>query len=136
MRWWQRVGTVKRVSNLAIAERGRGAVRPLGARGAASWPRSQRSQLGSLTGLAVFALVVGLLVVGPFSGAGSRARQHTPSRGGLMSLPLAARGPVSAALGRDERSYRVLGLRARNPAQGLGMAFSRAGVTLATGKAR
>ena len=53
-----------------------------------------------------------------------------------MSLPLAARGPVSAALGRDERSYRVLGLRARNPTQGLGVAFSRAGVTVAAGKTR
>jgi hypothetical protein len=53
-----------------------------------------------------------------------------------MSLPLAARGPVSAALGHDERDYRVLGLRARNPAQGLGMAFSRAGVTVAAGKTR
>ena len=53
-----------------------------------------------------------------------------------MSLPLAARGPVSAALGRDERNYRVLGLRARNPTQGLGVAFSRAGVTVAAGKTR
>ena len=53
-----------------------------------------------------------------------------------MSLPLAARGPVSAALGRDERSYRVLGLRARNPTQGLGVAFSRAGATVAAGKTR
>jgi len=53
-----------------------------------------------------------------------------------MSVPLAARGPVSAALGRDERGYRMLGLRARNPAQGLLVAFSRAGVTVAAGETR
>ena len=53
-----------------------------------------------------------------------------------MSLPVAARGPVSAALGRDEPRYRVLGLRARNPAQRLRVAFSAAGVTVASGKTR
>jgi FG-GAP repeat protein len=92
--------------------------------------------MASLAGLAAFALLAGVLVVRPFSGAGSRARQQTLSRGGLMSLPLAARGPVSAALGRDERGYRVLGLRARNPAQRLRVVFSDVGVTVASAKTR
>jgi hypothetical protein len=51
-----------------------------------------------------------------------------------MSLPLAARAPISAALGRDEPGYDVLGLDARNPAQRLTAAFSRDGVTVASGK--
>ena len=53
-----------------------------------------------------------------------------------MSLPAAAQGPVSAALGRDERAYRVAGLHALNPAQRLRIGFSPAGVTVASGEAR
>jgi hypothetical protein len=55
------------------------------------------------------------------------------SQEGLTSLPAAARGPISAALGQDEPTYRVLGLDARNPAQRLRVDFSRAGVALASG---
>jgi hypothetical protein len=54
----------------------------------------------------------------------------------LASLPAAAQGPVSAALGRGEPAYRVAGLRARNPAQRLRVGFSRAGVAIASGRAR
>jgi hypothetical protein len=62
---------------------------------------------------------------------GARSTRH-----GLASLPVAARGPVSAALGRDEAAYRVLGLRAINPAQRLRVSFSRRNVTVASGRAR
>jgi hypothetical protein len=58
------------------------------------------------------------------------------ARSGLASLPAAARGPVSAALGRDDPSYRVAGLRALSPAQGLRTAFSGDGVTVISGRGR
>ena len=53
-----------------------------------------------------------------------------------MDVPVAAHGPVSAALGRDLPAYRVVGLLARNPAQRFGVRFSRAGVTVSSGGAR
>jgi hypothetical protein len=61
---------------------------------------------------------------------------RTTTRHGLTSLPLAAQGPVSAALGRDEPAYRISALRAVNPAQHLSAGFSRRGVTVALGGAR
>jgi hypothetical protein len=63
--------------------------------------------------------------------AGTTAAGHGPT-----TLPPAARGPVSAALGRHEAGFRVVGLRARNPGQRLGVTFSRAGATVASGSAR
>jgi hypothetical protein len=54
---------------------------------------------------------------------------HVASRG-LSSLPAAARGPISAALGADDSQYRIVGLSARNPAQGLSASFGRSGVTI------
>src|SRR5438132_1655268 len=49
----------------------------------------------------------------------------------LQGLPLAAQGPVSAALAEGDPSYLVKardgGLRASNPAQGLDSRFSAAG---------
>jgi hypothetical protein len=55
---------------------------------------------------------------------------------GLASLPLAAQGPVSAALGQDAPAYRVTGLRAGNPAQDFRIGFSRHGVKVASGAGR
>jgi hypothetical protein len=56
---------------------------------------------------------------------------------GLLSLPAAARGPVSAALGADDPAYRVGistgGFVAVNPAQGLESRFSAAGVSFSSG---
>ena len=60
----------------------------------------------------------------------------TTARHGLTSLPLAAQGPVSAALGSEGPAYRVTGLEAINPAQHLRANFSRQGVDVASGKAR
>jgi hypothetical protein len=70
-----------------------------------------------------------------------RASDRTPSptastRHGLASLPPAAQGPVSAALGQDAPAYRVTGLRAVNPAQDLRTGFSRRGVMVASGAAQ
>jgi hypothetical protein len=58
---------------------------------------------------------------------------HVASRG-LSSLPAAARGPISAALGADDSQYRIVGLSARNPAQGLSASFGRSGVTIGGGR--
>jgi FG-GAP repeat len=66
------------------------------------------------------------------SGVGS----HAASRAGLSSLPIAAQGPVSAALGSDQAAYRFDGLVARNPAQRLSARFGRSGVAVAAGSAR
>jgi hypothetical protein len=68
--------------------------------------------------------------------AKSAVRAHSYSRAGLLSLPLAAQGPVSAALGRDQAAYRIAGLTAHNPAQGFSARFGRSGVTITAGSAR
>jgi FG-GAP repeat/IPT/TIG domain len=57
---------------------------------------------------------------------------HRPS-GAFSSLPPAAKGPISAALGADDSQYRIVGLSARNPAQGLSASFGRSGVTIEGG---
>ncbi|HEY3829234.1 MAG TPA: FG-GAP repeat protein [Solirubrobacteraceae bacterium] len=67
------------------------------------------------------------------SGARSRAAS---SHGGLLGLPVAAQGPVSAALGRGEATYRIAGLVARNPAQRLSARFERSGVAITAGSTR
>lgn len=61
---------------------------------------------------------------------------HVASPAGLLSLPAAVQGPVSAALGRDQTAYKFHGLVARNPAQGLSAQFGRSGVAIATGSTR
>ena len=81
------------------------------------------------TALALIAVAAAAWTLATLS-ADTTAAGHGPA-----TLPLAARGPVSAALGRHEAAYRVVGLRARNPAQRLGVTFSRAGATVASGSA-
>jgi hypothetical protein len=49
---------------------------------------------------------------------------------------MAARGPVSAALGRDQTAYRIDGLVAHNPAQQLSAQFGRSGVVIRTASTR
>ncbi len=68
--------------------------------------------------------------------SGSTPRLNVTAGHGLGSLPVAAQGPISAALGRDDAAYRVLGLRALNPAQHLRVGFSRRGVAVSAGGAR
>ncbi len=116
------------MSTLVIAERGSasGLSRRIGLRGL------DRAWLAGVATLLL--LAAGAIVIGSPSETGRDGGPQVLSRDGLMSLPLAARGPISAALGADEAGYGVLGLRARNRAQRLGMAFSPAGVTVASGK--
>ena len=54
----------------------------------------------------------------------------------LPIVPLGAVGRISAVLGRDLPGYRVAGLTATNPAQGLRTAFSSRGVTIVSGRLR
>jgi FG-GAP repeat len=67
----------------------------------------------------------------------SRASVHAAHRAGLASLPAAALGPVSSALGADNGVYRVrasaAGLSAVNPSQGLHARFTPRGVTIVSG---
>jgi FG-GAP repeat len=54
---------------------------------------------------------------------------------GLAGIPVAARGAVSAGLGRDDPAYRLSGLHANNPVQRLGLSFSRDGASISSGGA-
>jgi hypothetical protein len=84
----------------------------------------------------VLAVVLHQDVGGGSQPAVSAARSHAASRAGLLSLPVAAQGLVSTALGRGEAAYRIAGLVARNPAQRLSAQFGRSGVAITTGSAR
>ena len=67
-------------------------------------------------------------------------RPHGFSQEGLLSIPLAARGPVSAALGGDSPAYRVSAdrgaLRAASPAQHLSTTFTSSGASVTSGATR
>jgi hypothetical protein len=93
-----------------------------------------------LAGVALLCVVLaGVLHQGLDSGARpavSLGRAQVAPREGLSSLPFAARGVVSAALGRDQAAYRLEGLAARNPAQGFSMRFGRSGVAITSSSAR
>jgi hypothetical protein len=62
------------------------------------------------------------------------------SSAGLLSLPAAARGPLSSALGDDSPAYRISvsprGLSAANPAQHLSSSFTSSGVSVSSGATR
>jgi hypothetical protein len=70
--------------------------------------------------------------------SGDSAEQRGPR--GLEAVPLAARGPVSEALGRGDRSYSVRGrpgaLRVVNRGQRLAAGFGTSGVRVRSGRAR
>ncbi len=92
----------------------------------------------ALATLALLLLVHALLLGGsggaPSVVAGSRPRVRAA---GLQALQLAARAPVSAALGADDARYHLTAakgqLRAANPAQQLLASFSSSGVTVGSG---
>jgi len=70
-------------------------------------------------------------------GAGSSAPPRADgASGGLSSLPAPARASISAALGAEDRAYRILAqagaLQAANPAQHLSIAFGPKTVSLAS----
>ncbi len=94
--------------------------------------------------VAAVALLLTLLCVALSGGlAGERSsllptvHAGASSPKGLTSLPLPAQGPVSAALGADDRAYRVSagrgGFSAVSPAQRLRERFGRTGVHLSSG---
>jgi FG-GAP repeat len=96
------------------------------------------------------ALLAALMLAVGFSAArlgpgGVRVVRAPRAARGLLSLPVAAQGAVSAGLGRADARYRVrraggsgsaADLRAVNPGQGFSERFSSAGVTLSSGRAR
>jgi FG-GAP repeat len=88
-----------------------------------------------IVALSVSAVVAVGCVAAFLALSGATARHVSTTRRDLESLPLAAQGPVSAALGQDEPAYRVTARRAVNPAQHLRAGFSRGGVTIVSGKA-
>ena len=108
-------------------------------------PRVQTLGWWSLLLAAVLlALAVGTAVHESFPGRRSvgaaHVRAHRFSHAGLLSLPVAAQGPVSAALGADGQAYRVSRLRggfaASSPAQRLSTSFTRSGVSVRSGTTR
>jgi hypothetical protein len=98
----------------------------------------------AVAALLSLALAGALLGVSFYRGRGGARPQALPSanRGvsrlvALSSLPTAAQGPISEALGAKSSTYRVraspAGLEADNPAQHLRAHFGRSGVTLRSG---
>ncbi len=88
-----------------------------------------RFLLGLLAAFGILAVGVAGSSLGSAGHPGSHWTGSHPSR---TRIPVAARGPVSAALGAHDQSYRVVALRARNPAQRLRATFGRAGVSVAS----
>ena len=95
--------------------------------------------VGALVAAALAALVVGAmlhagLVGGRSAVAAPSARPYAFSHESLLSLPLAAQGPVSEALGAGQPAYRVeryqAALRSANPAQHLSTNFTSSGVSV------
>ena len=101
-----------------------------------SWPLLLAA---ALLALAVGTTVRESLPSGRSSGA-AHVRGHRFSRAGLESLPVAAQGPVSAALGAEGQAYRVSrhggGFTASSPGQHLSTSFTRAGVSVRSGTAK
>src|SRR5581483_4563403 len=92
-----------------------------------SWP--QKASLPLILGvlLAATGLVAGKLASQSSVGTAHRAlspARHGQVRRGMAALPVAARGPVSAALGRSDRGYWIRGLTADNAAQKFGLRFT------------
>jgi RHS repeat-associated protein len=112
---------------------------------AAWWARLRGEAIASWrTVAASVLLLVGVALWGGLAGEhsvlSSVVRSGARLHRGLSSLPLVARGVVSAALGGDSRAYRVSrlggGYQAANPAQRLRVRFDRAGVRVQSGKAQ
>src|SRR5580704_12025726 len=104
-------------------------------------PRVLRRGWLLLFAAGLLALAVGTAVQESFPGGRSvdatHVRAHRLSQAGLLSLPVAAQGPVSAALGAEDQAYRVSRLGGRftasSPVQHLGMSFTRSGVSVRSG---
>jgi len=95
-----------------------------------AWWGSRETRLVATVAVAVGCAMTSVAAFGP------APRHAAGALRGPASLPAAAQGPISAALGRDEPAYHVVGLRALNPAQHLRVGFSGAGVAIGSGGAR
>ncbi len=93
-----------------------------------------------LLALALLAAALAALLPATRSSVPAPARTHRSGGEALLSLPLDARAPVSAAIGADSPAYRVRqaadGLQAQNPAQGMRASFERSGVAVSSGGTR
>ncbi len=90
--------------------------------------------------LLLFVAALGLELTTPRlfgNGDGAHPRTLAPHAAGTK-LPLAAQGPVSRVLGRDDPSYRVAGtgtgLALRNPSHKLSARFERRGIVIRSGR--
>jgi hypothetical protein len=89
----------------------------------------------------LLALAVGAAVHEGFPGrravGATHVRAHGLSYAGLLSLPVAAQGPVSATLGAEGQAYRVSRrggrFTASSPVQHLSASFTRSGVSVRSG---
>ena len=101
--------------------------------GTASVPPAPTAHAGLAAVLAaVMAAAMALAAVAAVSVDG-----HASADGhGARTLPPLAQGPVSSALGRADRAYRVVGLRAHSRPQRLSARFAPAGTTIGSGPAR
>jgi hypothetical protein len=93
------------------------------------WARRVRAALVLVGGLCA-TLAGGAVMSGVLD---SSMPSKPPGRHTLLSLPVAAEGPISAALGRDESAYHVVNLVGRNPAQHLSARFRRSTVAITAG---
>jgi hypothetical protein len=87
---------------------------------------------------ALLSLLIGAALSRDLVGGRSASLPTVPSHRGLTSLPLAAQGPVSGALGANRATYRVstpaAGVAlANNPAQRLQSRFERSGASISAG---
>jgi hypothetical protein len=92
----------------------------------------------ALLAAALLSLLTGAALSRVIVGGRSASLPATPTHRGLTSLPLAAQGPVSGALGANRAAYRVgtpaAGVaQADNPAQRLKTRFERSGVAVSSG---
>src|SRR5438067_1218644 len=90
--------------------------------------------LGALGAVGGAALLLGAGVFSHAGASGARSPRQS-AHPGLASIPLAAQGAISAALGREQPGYRLVGLRARNSTQRFGAVFSAGGARVNSGSA-
>ena len=102
-------------------------------------PTMSTALVRALAAAALLSLVLGFLLSGRVAGGGSSAPAAARGyqREGLLSLPVGARGAVSAALGAGAPAYAVSGtggsLHAVNRAQHLSATFASSGVSIRSG---
>ena len=95
----------------------------------------------ALVAAALLSLALGAVlfqgVAGERSSVAPAVRSGGFSHKSLLSLPLAAQGPVSQAMGAENPAYRISaskgGFAAASPAQRLSLRFDRSGVSLSSG---